>query len=202
MQDGEIRPLGSTKSTPVDVRVLAATNRDLRQAIASGQFREDLFYRLSVVTIPFPPLRERQEDILLLADHFIKKHGPSINPLVRGIMPEASAKLTGHSWPGNVRELENCIKQALVVAMGNVLAAEDIRLAELLSGSDKPRLDGDMAALSKAEMEFYKDYFEKVMRRAGGNVTIAAAMAGISRKNVYEYLRRTGLAPAGFRRGA
>ncbi len=201
LQDGEIRRLGSTKSTPVDVRVLAATNRDLRQAIASGQFREDLFYRLSVVTIPFPPLRERKEDILLLADHFIKKHGPSINPLVRGIMPEASEKLTGHSWPGNVRELENCMKQALVVAMGSVVAAEDIRLASVPSGQAMTESSGDLTALGRAEADFYRDYFERVMRRAGGNVTVAAAIAGISRKNVYEHLRRTGLDPAGFRRG-
>lgn len=200
LQEGEIRRLGSTKSTPVNVRVLAACNRDLRQAMALGQFREDLFYRLSVVTVPLPPLRERPDDVLILADHFIKKHSHSINAVVRGIAPEARSRLVEYAWPGNVRELENCIRQALVVATGNVLSAEDIRLENLHPGPQSLPEEQPSIELAQAEKSFLRGYFERLLSRTGGNISLAANIAGISRKNVYEHLRRVGLNPAVFRR--
>ncbi len=201
LQEGEIRRLGSTKDTRVNVRVLAASNRGLRQAIASGQFREDLFYRLCVVTIALPSLRERPEDILPLADHFIRTHGPSINASIRGLSQEARAKLAAYAWPGNVRELENCIKQALVVAAGAMLTLDDITLADLPLQPEALEAETQAMVLAEAEKRFLRAYFEKVLNKAGGNVTEAAKISGISRKNVYEQMRRAGLKPNSFRSG-
>ena len=200
LQEGEIRRLGSTRSTPVNVRVLAASNRDLRQAITQGRFREDLFYRLSVVTMELPPLRERPEDIVPLARHFIQRHCPSINPAVRDLSPEAVARLVEYSWPGNVRELENCIKHALVIAMGTVLAEEDIRLEKLHPVAEALPEEQASIVLAEAEKSFLRGYFERVLSKTSGNISMAAEIAGISRKNVYEHLRRVGLDPAAFRR--
>jgi len=201
LQEGEIRRLGSTRNTPVNVRVLAASNRDLKAAIAAGTFREDLYYRLSVVTLELPPLRERREDIPLLAEHFTRLYAPSLNAAVHGVGAGAVARLLSHPWPGNIRELENAIKRALVVARGDRIEEVDIQLGgESPEGGDG-EAPGTVPTLARAEQRFLRGYFEQVLVRAEGNVSRAAQMAGISRKNVYEHLHRLSLDPGSYRGG-
>ena len=118
LQEGKVRPLGSTEEVDVDVRVIAATNRDLEKAIAAGEFREDLFYRLSVIPIHVPALRERRDDIPLLARHFLERFRKSMEKPVEGISPQAMQRLEAYDWPGNVRELENTIERAVALESG------------------------------------------------------------------------------------
>ncbi|MDH7500904.1 MAG: sigma-54 dependent transcriptional regulator, partial [candidate division NC10 bacterium] len=126
LQDGEIRPVGGTHIIKVDVRFISATNKDLDKAVEEGRFREDLYYRLNVITLTIPDLSERKEDIPLLAAHFIQKYGSALKKEISGISPEAMALLVDYSWPGNVRELENCIERAAVLAKGKEILPIDL----------------------------------------------------------------------------
>ena len=198
LQDGQVRRLGSTQTLSFDVRVVVSTHRNLEMEIAAGRFREDLYYRLSVVTIPLPPLRNRKEDIPLLVDHFIRLYRPSINPAVAGITPDAERRLLGHSWPGNVRELENVVRRALVLCRGDRIAPEDV----IHLGSDTPGPTAEPSAgegLQAAQRCFLKSYFLEALERRKGNIKQVAEDAGISRKNVYENLKKLGVDPAAFR---
>ena len=198
LQDGQVRRLGSNVMTAFDVRVVVATNRNLEEEIAAGRFREDLYYRLNVVNIVIPPLRERKEDIPLLVDHFIQMYRPTINPNVLGIGPEAQRKLLGHDWPGNVRELENVIRRALVLCRGDRLEPRDV----LHVGADLPESPAQPAAqsgLAEAQRQFLRSYFLDALERRKGNIKQVAEDAGISRKNVYENLKKLGVGPAAFR---
>src|SRR5467141_1240788 len=123
LQEGKVRPLGSNEETEIDVRVIAATNKDLEKAIAAGEFREDLFYRLSVIPIHVPSLRERREDIPLLARHFLEQFRKSMEKPIQGIAPEAMSRLEAYDWPGNVRELENTIERAVALESGTEISA-------------------------------------------------------------------------------
>ncbi len=198
VQDGEVRRLGSTQSVKTDVRVLVATNKNLQSEIAAGRFREDLYYRLNVVNIHMPPLRERREDIPLLVDHFIRLHREAINPAVRGLTPEAQNKLLRHDWPGNVRELENTLKRALVLCRGERIGAEDI----IQAGAEEPPPDllaGETAGYAGALQRFHRVYFMELLERHRGNVKKAAEEAGLSRKSVYDHLNRLEIDPDAFR---
>jgi DNA-binding NtrC family response regulator len=130
LQEKEIRRLGGRESLPIDVRIVAATNRDLEGAVAHAEFREDLYYRLNVIHLHLPPLRARQEDIPLLAQHFLTRYSRELERPVGGFAPEALEALRAHTWPGNVRELENTMKQALMTCRGYLITAEDLRLGE------------------------------------------------------------------------
>jgi DNA-binding NtrC family response regulator len=198
LQDGTIRRLGSTQTIRVDVRVVVATNRSLEREIAAGRFREDLYYRLSVVTIPLPPLRERREDIPLLVDHFIKAYRETINPAVEGITPEAQRKLLSHSWPGNVRELENLIRRALVLCRGSLIGSDDVIHLGAEVRERAAEGPGD-EGLAGAQRRFLRAYFLEQLERRKGNVKQVAEDARVSRKNVYEYLKRLDIDPAAFR---
>ena len=130
LQEREIRRLGGRESLPIDVRIIAATNRDLEGAVARGEFREDLYYRLNVIHVHLPPLRARLEDIPLLAQHFLSRYSRELERPVGGFAPDTLDSLSAHSWPGNVRELENTIKQALMTCRGYLIMVEDLRLSE------------------------------------------------------------------------
>jgi DNA-binding NtrC family response regulator len=198
LQDGEIRRLGSTQSISTDVRVLVATNKNLSAEIAAGRFREDLYYRLNVVSLPLPPLSERREDVPLLVDHFIHTYRESINEKVKGISAEAQTKLTHYEWPGNVRELENTIRRALVLCRGDLIQPEDI----VHMGVDIFGTDGsgtESRGLSSALETFMRAYFIEALDRNHGNIKQVAEDAGVSRKNVYEHLKRLNIEPAAFR---
>jgi two-component system response regulator HydG len=209
LQEGEIKRVGANETRIVDVRVVAATNVDLRHRIAEGSFREDLFYRLNVVAIFLPPLRERRDDIALLAYHFLRKYAARAGRNVQKISPDAMQILESHPWPGNVRELENAIEYSLVFCRGDEILSENLpafrthrdvpdapQNAEtsglvLPSGLlDLPYRDAKQQALETFEAA----YFDAILRRTGGNISEAARQAGLDRSNFRRAARRVGIA--------
>ncbi len=198
LQEGEVRRVGSDETRTVDVRVIAATNVDLRDRINDGRFRQDLFYRLSVVEIALPALRERVEDIPLLAYHFLQKHAEVSRSDVRRISPEALAILQSRAWPGNVRELENAIQHAIVFCRGPTILPGDLPAAAANETSaPRPSVMSSMladlpyrTAKERALEDFERAYFTTLLNRTGGNVSEAARQAGLDRSNFRRALRR------------
>jgi DNA-binding NtrC family response regulator len=186
LQEGTIRRVGTNEAIPVDARVVAATNRDLEAAVKTGKFREDLYYRLNVVTIRIPPLRERCEDVPLLAEHFAAKHGRGEGATVS---PEARELLMAYDWPGNVRELENVIARALALNPSGVVVAADLpdRLRQgppLEPARGLPLPPGDRPSLD----DLSRRYAALVLGECAGNKTKAAEVLGIDRKTLYRIL--------------
>ena len=191
LQEREFERLGSNKTLHIDVRVVAATNQDLRAALEQGTFREDLYYRLNVVPIDIPPLRERREDIPWLADHFVKKLAPDAGAQVEGITPRAVQRLEEYAWPGNVRELENVIERSLVMARGTMLDAEDIRLE-----SSRPfkAVAGDFALPSGMTLDQYEqEIIRQALKKADGNKSQAARLLGLTRNALRYRLGQMGM---------
>jgi DNA-binding NtrC family response regulator len=200
LQEGEVRPVGSNESRSVDVRVIAATNQDLARAVKDREFREDLYYRLNVVPIELPPLRDRPEDIIPLADHFLKKRGERVGKQVTGIDPEALGLLTRYSWPGNVRELENAIERAIILAGGEVITPE-LLPPPLRGGARTPPGQSLLGAdrllpLADARSAFERQYVQRALELARGNITEAAQLAGVDRSNFRRLMRRLDVEPA------
>jgi two-component system NtrC family response regulator len=185
LQDHEIIRLGGKDVIAVDTRILAATNIDLRKAISEGRFREDLYYRLCVVTVAVPSLRERASDVPLLARTFLLRFSDELKKPLKGFTPEAVEALTVHGWPGNVRELENRVKRAVVMAEGRYITPENLELQ--LSSTQ----DGETLKASRDHRE--KELVRLAMERADGNVTRAASYLGVSRPTLYQLLARYGL---------
>jgi len=193
---GEFTPLGSLKPAKVDVRILAATNRNIAELVKGGAFREDLFYRLNVFPITIPPLRERREDIVPIAEHFLRRLRGA--PAAKGgggplIGAEAAAKLTAYSWPGNVRELRNVLERAVILAGDRPIAAEHIltsgaHVESASPGSELRSLVGEMAL-----PEIERNLIVLALEAAGGNKSKAAAVLGITRRTLYGRLRKFGL---------
>jgi two-component system, NtrC family, response regulator AtoC len=189
LQEGTIRRVGTNEPIAVDVRVVAATNKDLAVAVKEGRFREDLFYRLAVVTIRIPPLRERREDIPLLAEHFAAKHGRAEGAAVS---PAARDLLVAYDWPGNVRELENVVARALALNPSGVILPED--LPDHVRGGARAAATGTVpaAAVSTHDRptlaELERRYAAQVLAETGGNKTRAAEVLGIDRKTLYRLL--------------
>jgi len=191
LQEREVDPLGSTRAVPLDVRVIATTNRSLRAGIAAGEFRTDLYYRLNVVPLSIPPLRERREDILELAGYFLRKHSPDAGASYR-IAPELAAGLESHGWPGNVRELENFVRRVLALSTGRVLGPE--LLAHLETSPEtalRPAAIEAGVSLRDAEREL----LERTLEATGGNRTRAAELMGVSLRTVRNKIRSYGLPP-------
>ena len=184
LQSGEFQRLGSSETRRVEVRVLAATNSDLRQAIRSGRFREDLFFRLNVIELVVPPLRERKEDILPLADTFLRSFSAG-SGAPRSLSAGARAALVEYAWPGNVRELMNRIQRATLIASGSVLGADDLELAspsaEVAAGGI-----GEGAGVERQEIE-------RVILDSGGSVSRAASRLGVSRQALYRRMEKLGI---------
>ena len=192
LQEGEVRPVGATQSIPVDVRVISATHRDLDAHKASGQFREDLYYRLNVVSLRLPTLAERREDIPVLAAHFLRKLAERYRKPVPTLAPEAMALLVAAPWPGNVRQLLNLLEQALALTTTSVIPATLVQSA----------LKEDAAALipfEEARKTFERDYLVRLLKITGGNVTQAAQLAKRNRTEFYKLLQRHRLEPAMFK---
>ena len=190
LQDGEVRPVGGTETTKVDVRIIAATNRDLGRAIDEGCFREDLYYRLNVIPIHMPPLRERPDDIPALVEAFLRKHSPD-RPRV--VSPQALAWLKVQSWRGNGRELENAIERALVLAESDELRVEDFRTRDARGAPevDPVALLIESSAESSLSLEeLIERYTEEILRRCGGNKVHAATILKIDRKTLYRRAER------------
>ena len=187
IQEREFTRVGATQVISVDVRILAATSRNLLDEIREGRFREDLFYRLCVVPVVLPPLRQRREDIPLLAEHFLRKHGDCRREGVRGFTQEAMDVLQKHDWPGNVRELENAIERAIVLVQGDRITPADLLYYGVLTKPDAG--GGGPTSLTAIE----KEHIAKVLRRHGGNRTAAAKALEIDRKTLWRKIREYGL---------
>jgi DNA-binding NtrC family response regulator len=185
LQEGTIRRVGANEAIPVDARVVAATNRDIEAAVKAGRFREDLYYRLNVVTIRIPPLRDRREDIPLLAEHFAAKHGRGEGA---AISPEARALLQAHDWPGNVRELENVIARALALNPSGVVVPADLPEG-LRTGAAEPVRGLPLPKDFRPTLdELGRRYAALVLAECSGNKTRAAELLGIDRKTLYRIL--------------
>ncbi len=195
LQERAIRPVGAQDEISVDVRIVSATHRDLEQAMRDGEFREDLFYRLNVVSMNLPRLAERPEDIVLLAEHFLAELQADrpASGRVSGFSPEAMRLLAGHDWPGNVRELRNVVEQVLVLCRKGPVPADLVRRA---LRREKPVV----RPLAEARGVFERDYLARVLRMSGGNVSEAARLAGRNRTEFYRLLKRHQLRPADFKR--
>ena len=190
LQEMQVRPVGSTKAFPVDVRVIAATNRDLERAMTEGSFRQDLFYRLNVVRVTLPPLRERREDIPSLINHFLRRFNKRFHRDVRGVAPEALAALTAYTFPGNVRELENLIERAF--AMG---AREQIALNDLPSLSKTPMTSTPVTSTESvpALADVERELILKALAVFKDDKEAAARALGISRRTIYRRLKEYGV---------
>jgi two-component system response regulator HydG len=185
LQEREIRPVGSNERVRINVRVIAATNRDLEAAIRSGSFRQDLYFRLNVVQIKLPPLRERKSDIPLLVNHFLEKFSDPERP-VRSISEEAMARLMAYDWPGNVRELENAIERALALGSGPVLQLADV--PSNLHSSSPDRLPASDELLPLEELE--RRAIFRALRETGGDKLAAARLLGIGKTTLYRKLKQ------------
>jgi DNA-binding NtrC family response regulator len=198
LQEKEVRRVGDTAARRIDVRLVAATHRDLKVEASAGRFREDLYYRLNVFPVHLPPLRERREDIPLLAMHFLEKAARTYRQQVEGFEPDALRALTGYSWPGNVRELENAIERAVAICTGTKVALAD--LPSEVSGGQQGTLPADALvkipfreAVDLARDRASRDYLIALLREFSGNVTRAAERAGMERESLHRLLKRYGL---------
>jgi DNA-binding NtrC family response regulator len=195
LQEREFERLGGTRTIKVDVRLIAATNRDLREALEQGTFREDLYYRLNVVPIDIAPLRERKEDIPDLANLFIARFAGDSGKPVEGITPEAMQILVNHHWPGNVRELQNVIERGCALAKGSILAPADIHLDVRTS---KAASDGAGFLPDGMTLEQWEDEMvQEALRRSNGNKSQAARLLGLSRNALRYRLSKIGIADEG-----
>jgi DNA-binding NtrC family response regulator len=194
--------VGSTDSVKVDVRVIAATHRELPKLVRSGKFREDLYYRLNVIAIQLPPLRDRLDDVPLLAHHFVRRYAERLVKKVRTLAPQAVELLCAYRWPGNVRELENAIERAVVLCRAETIQAGDLppsvtgRTAPVLRELAPTGDDSEMVAQSYATAKdgalrnFEKRYVEALMRACDSNISAAARKAGMDRSNFKRVLRK------------
>jgi len=189
LQEREFQRLGGSRVQKADVRVIAATNRDITAALASGQFREDLYYRLKVFEIALPPLRERKEDILLLAESFVQEIGPNVGPCA-GISKEARDALLGYSWPGNVRELRNAIERAMILCGGGLITAAHLPLPQSGNG----RGAASVATAGKSLEDVERELVENALKDARNNKAQAARLLGITRAQLYSRLQKYGIA--------
>ena len=206
LENNEFKPLGHNRTVKVDVRVLAATNRDLKEKMARGEFREDLYFRLCVVDLPMPPLSERREDLPLLVDHFLDRY---CGPNGRGkklLAPDVMPQLMAHDWKGNVRELENAVKRAVVMSTGTAITMGDLgwKPKECVAGLETddiitiPYRDAKESVLA----QFSIRYLEKALEKSGGNVTQAARQSGMERQSFQQVMRKYGIRSDAYRKGA
>ncbi len=194
LEERAFRRIGGTQDIKVDVRVIAATNRNLEKAIEEKRFREDLYYRLNIITIDVPSLRDRREDVPLLVDHFLKHFAKEFRKEVRDVSGEAMQKLMAHDWPGNVRELKNVIERAVLLGSGPVIGADDIapgRMVATPTGKDKRLLSLPQKGLSLDELE--KDLVMQALDRTGRNQTKAGELLGMTRDQVHYRMEKYGL---------
>jgi DNA-binding NtrC family response regulator len=191
LQEGTFEPLGTNQAIKVDVRIVSATHRDLKQRISEGRFRQDLYYRLNVLDITIPPLRERREDLPILIEHFLRRHArPGGPPL--SLSPRAWAAMSHHPFPGNVRELEHAIMRAVLIASGPVIDLEHLPI-DIVGPASPGSAAAELASLADASAEFERAYLQRALELTGGRKARAAELLGISRKSLWEKLRTYGL---------
>jgi DNA-binding NtrC family response regulator len=194
LQERQVRPVGGDEEVPIDVRVVATTNRDLQALIAANRFREDLYFRINVIHVELPPLRARGNDVLLLAQHFLELCAARTGKRIIGIAPEAAERLLEYAWPGNVRELQNCVERAVALARYDQVTVGD--LPEALRAPRRPPAaatgDEPVELVPLAELE--RRHILRVVEASGGNKTLAADTLGITRKTLYRKLQEYGAA--------
>ena len=195
LQERQVRPLGSTQAREVDVRLMSASHRDIDAAVKKGTFREDLYYRLNVVTLRLPSLAERRDDIALLANHFLRELSAQYGRQVNSFAPEAMASLVAADWPGNVRQLRNVVEQAVALATTTVVPASLVQ--EAISQQAQ-----QFTSLEEARRRFEHDYLVQLLRITAGNVTKASRLARRNRTEFYKLLQRHRLEPAAFKANA
>jgi two-component system response regulator HydG len=188
LEDKRITPVGSTQPVDVDVRLIAATNADLESEVESKRFRADLFYRLNVIPIQIPPLRERKEDIPLLLDYFVARFCEKLHVPVKTVTDEARQMLVGYNWPGNVRELENTIERAILINRTGSLEMSDF--PERLTKSEPPTLVGESSPVTPTLESIEKAYIHFVMSQTDGKKTEAARILGIDTSTLYRKIER------------
>ncbi len=192
LQEKQFYPIGSEKPVEVDVRVIVATNKDLETEMKEGRFREDLFYRIHVIPIHLPPLRERKEDIPLLVEHFLKMFGHEMKKEVKGIAPTAMQKLMLYDWPGNVRELKNIIEYAVAMTRQEVISEDLVLHSESIPQES-------LMSLKEARDTFEKGYVIRLLELSRGNVSKAATLAGKYRADFYNLLKKYNIKPENFK---
>jgi DNA-binding NtrC family response regulator len=186
IQEREFIKVGSDKRIKVDIRILASTNQDLRQAIRTGLFREDLYYRLSVVPVQLPPLKDRREDIPLLVDYFLERFSRKNKKGIRGISPQALALLVDYDWPGNVRELKHLIERIVILEDGPVIKEDNLPWLMHKEHPDLPLTEEQATSL----LDLEKRYIQKILKKTGGNRSQAADILGINRKTLLEKIKK------------
>jgi two-component system response regulator HydG len=189
LQERDFEPVGGTKTIEVDVRIIAATNKNLEEEVKKGRFREDLYYRINVVPIIIPPLRERPEDIPLLAEYFLRIYGEKNKRMLRGFATGVMDALTRYDWPGNVRELENIVERTVIMSRGDTITLEDLPPA--IAGTRRETMPPP-PPISLREVE--RETIVKVLQRTGDNKTKAAAILGITRKTLQNKIKEYGIA--------
>lgn len=193
IQEREVMPVGGSTPLKVDFRLIASSNKNLKKAVEKGEFREDIFYRIHVIVINLPPLRERKEDIPLLSDFFLKKFTENTSKKIKGFSPAALQKMIQYEWPGNVRELENAIEGAVAMATRDVITDELILQSRNFEANA-------MNPYKKAKQDFEKNYLVQLIETAQGNISKAAAISGKYRADLYELFKKHKLKPADFRK--
>ncbi|MFN2445305.1 MAG: sigma 54-interacting transcriptional regulator [Vicinamibacterales bacterium] len=189
LQQRDIERVGGIRPLPLNIRVIAATNRDLEAAVKQGAFRQDLFYRLNVVAVVVPPLRERREDLPLLITYFVRKYSTTCQRRIRGVTREARARLLAYEWPGNVRELENAIERAVVLGSGEWITLEDLPEHVLEEPASVPSDVGYHASVNAAKRQIIRD----AVVRAGGNCAQAARVLQLQPTYLHRLLRNLGI---------
>jgi two-component system, NtrC family, response regulator PilR len=209
LQDRRFRRLGGTEEVQADIRVIAATNQDLQKMVAEGRFREDLYYRINVIQVQLPPLRDRREDVPLLADHFLTKYAKAADKSVRGISHDAQELLSAYMWPGNVRELENVIERAVALEQTPLVLPDSLPLhVRTLAGPPAPGVVGAAVVgaagaslpdiqegfdLEAQGEQFYRHYIALALERSGGVQTKAAELLGMSFRSFRYYAKKFNL---------
>jgi len=193
LQEEEVRPVGESKPRQIDVRVIAATARNLEEAVRDGGFRDDLYYRLNVVRIEVPALRERRDDIPLLVDHFLAQFRTALGKPIRSVSDDAMERLTAYSWPGNVRELENVVERAVILADGDVLGVQDLPSNVVEAPESGGGVSGQAYSLKRARRAAEAQAIQRALRAVGGNRTHAARLLEISHRALLYKIKEYGL---------
>ena len=195
LEERKVTRVGSSRAIPVDVRIIAATNRDLEDEVRLGRFRLDLFYRLNVFTITIPPLRKRPQDIPLLVDYFLAKHNKALELSVTGITQEAMESIKAYEWPGNVRDLENAIQSAMILACNGILSAENLpmRVKGYVQGENLLRDEENQNGMRNIQAQFEKELIMDTLKKNNYNRSLTADALGVSRKTLFNKIKRYGI---------
>jgi two-component system nitrogen regulation response regulator NtrX len=196
LQEQIVEPVGGTSSVKVDVRVIAATNKDLPSEIRAGRFREDLYFRLNVVPIFVPPLRDRENDVMLLAEHFMAEFAREYGRRPKRLDPGAATGLRSYRWPGNVRELRNVIERLMIMVPGETIALSDLAFLDSGAVTGAESTDTPPLPLHEARERFEREYILRALAAQNGNISRTADALGVERSNLYRKMRAFGIAPA------